>query len=199
MLNRRNIGRATFFPMTSLKARELGETGLENCRGFIDIASKIVTYDKQYYDIIENQLGKTVVVEDIDCAIEMSRKYKNRFKIVTLDGQVINTGGSMTGGAKIKGAGFLTRQSEIETLKKQLNDKNAQVEELEKNYKKSKEELSKENAELESAKAELSLLQEDKIRSDSALNSAKSRYNSLIDNIENLKKEEKSAQERLEA
>lgn len=198
-LKENNIGRATFFPMTSLKARELGETGLENCRGFIDIASKIVTYDKQYYDIIENQLGKTVVVEDIDCAIEMSRKYKNRFKIVTLDGQVINTGGSMTGGAKIKGAGFLTRQSEIETLKKQLNDKNAQVEELEKNYKKSKEELSKENAELESAKAELSLLQEDKIRSDSALNSAKSRYNSLIDNIENLKKEEKSAQERLEA
>ena len=198
-LKENNIGRATFFPMTSLKARELGETGLENCRGFINIASKLVEYDSQYYDIIENQLGKTVVVEDIDCAIETAKKYKNRFKIVTLDGQVINTGGSMTGGAKIKSAGFLTRQSEIETLKKQLNDKNAQVEELEKKYKKSKEELSKENAELESAKAELSSLQEDKIRSDSSLNSAKSRCNSLKENIESLKNEENSAKERLEA
>ena len=98
-------GRVTFFPLTSIKGRTLEEKGLENSRGFIAIASELVEYDKIYGEIIVSQLGRTVVVEDIDSAIEMARKYSHRFKIVT-DGQVINAGGSMTGGSKIRSGGF---------------------------------------------------------------------------------------------
>ena len=93
-------GRATFLPLTAIKSRSLDEKDLDDAYGFVSIASDLIESDKQYRDIIENLLGKTVVCEDMDSAISMAKKYKNRFKIVTLDGQVINAGGSMTGGCK---------------------------------------------------------------------------------------------------
>lgn len=198
-LKETNAGRATFFPMTALKARELGEKGLESCRGYIDIASKLVSYEPKYYDIIENQLGKTVVAEDIDCAIAIAKKYNYRFKIVTLDGQVVNTGGSMTGGAKIKSAGFLTRQSEIETLKVKLGELENECERLAAEHKKAVEALSRENAELEGDKAALASVQEDKIRTDSLLKGVQESYDAALAAIDTLKKESESAQSRCEA
>ena len=80
------------------------------------VASNLVTTDRQYQGIVDNLLGRTVIVQDMDAAIAMSQKYKNRFKIVTLDGQVINAGGSMTGGSVNKDAGILSRANELEKL-----------------------------------------------------------------------------------
>ncbi len=118
-LKRTGGGRATFLPMSNIQGRSLNETGLENCRGFVGAADQLVTCETRYRPIVENLLARTVIVQDMDAAIHMAQKYKNRFKIVTLDGQVMNPGGSMTGGSVNKDAGILSRANELEKLTKQ--------------------------------------------------------------------------------
>jgi len=115
-LKRTGGGRATFLPMNTIQGRTLQENGLENCRGFVGIASQLVTCEPQYRGIVENLLARTVIAQDLDAAISMSQKYRSRFKIVTLDGQVMNAGGSMTGGSVNKDAGILSRANELEKL-----------------------------------------------------------------------------------
>ena len=118
-LKRTGGGRATFLPLNNIQGRSLQESGLENCRGFVGIASQLVTSDPMYRGIVDNLLARTVIVQDMDAAIHMSQKYRNRFKIVTLDGQVMNPGGSMTGGSVNKDAGILSRANELEKLSTQ--------------------------------------------------------------------------------
>ncbi len=118
-LKQRDGGRATFLPLTAIRGDELRERGIEDETGFVGIASRLVRYDGRYDGIFKNLLGRTVVAEDLDCGIAMARKYQNRFRIVTLDGQLINRGGSMTGGSVSKSAGVLSRANELETLGKQ--------------------------------------------------------------------------------
>ncbi|MBQ8834479.1 MAG: chromosome segregation protein SMC [Oscillospiraceae bacterium] len=115
-LKRTGGGRATFLPLSTIQSKNLQENGLENCRGFVGVASQLVTCDPMYRGIVENLLGRTVIVQDMDAAINMSQKYRNRFRIVTLDGQVMNAGGSMTGGSVNKEAGILSRANELEKL-----------------------------------------------------------------------------------
>ncbi len=125
-LKRTGGGRATFLPVSAVQARILQETGLESCRGFVGIASELVRTQEKYRAIVSNLLGRTVIVQDIDAAIMMAGKYHNRFKIVTLDGQVMNPGGSMTGGSVNKEAGILSRANELEKLtaqEKELENK----------------------------------------------------------------------------
>ncbi len=121
-LKRTGGGRATFLPMSTIQGRTLQENGLESCRGFVGIASDLVKSEQRYRGIIENLLGRIVIVSDIDAAIAMANKYRNRFKIVTLDGQVMNPGGSMTGGSVNKEAGILSRANELEKLAAQEKD-----------------------------------------------------------------------------
>lgn len=118
-LKRTGAGRATFLPMSGIHPRYLQESGLENCRGFVGIASQLVRTQDQYRGIVDNLLGRTVIVQDLDAAIAMAQKYHSRFKIVTLDGQVMNAGGSMTGGSVNRDAGILSRANELEKLKAQ--------------------------------------------------------------------------------
>ena len=115
-LKRTGGGRATFLPLTGIQGRLLQENGLENCRGFVGIASQLVNCDRTYRGIVDNLLGRTVIVQDMDSAISMAQKYRSRFKIVTLDGQVMNPGGSMTGGSVNKDSGILSRANELEKL-----------------------------------------------------------------------------------
>ncbi len=121
-LKRTGGGRATFLPISVVKGKELKETGLDKCRGYVDIAANLIQTDKRYQGIVDNLLGRIVVVEDIDCAIAMAKQYQNRFKIVTLDGQVVNPGGSMTGGSVNKEAGILSRANELKKLSAQEKD-----------------------------------------------------------------------------
>ena len=115
-LKRTGGGRATFLPLSSIQGRALQENGLESCRGFVGIASELVKCEDKYRGIVENLLARTVIVSDLDAAIAMSQRYRSRFKIVTLDGQVMNAGGSMTGGSVNKDAGILSRANELEKL-----------------------------------------------------------------------------------
>ena len=121
-LKRTGGGRATFLPLNTTHGRTLQENGLETCRGFVGIASLLVSAAPQYRGVVDNLLGRTVIVQDIDAAIAMANKYNRRFKIVTLDGQVMNPGGSMTGGSVNKEAGILSRANELEKLTAQEKD-----------------------------------------------------------------------------
>ena len=121
-LKRTGGGRATFLPLSTIQGRALQENGLERCRGFVGIASELVSCPEQYRGIVDNLLGRIVIVENMDAAIAMAREYRNRFKIVTLDGQVMNPGGSMTGGSVNKEAGILSRANELEKLAAQQQD-----------------------------------------------------------------------------
>ena len=118
-LKQRDGGRATFLPLTAIRGSELREKGVEDEFGFVGVASQLIRYDSKYDNIFKDLLGRTVVVEDMDCGIAMARKYQNRFRIVTLDGQVINRGGSMTGGSVSRSAGILSRANELERLRGQ--------------------------------------------------------------------------------
>ncbi len=115
-LKRTGGGRATFLPLNVTKGKKLQENDVESCRGFVGIASELVNSDSRYRGVVENLLGRVVIVQDIDAAIAMAKKYSQRFKIVTLDGQVMNPGGSMTGGSVNKEAGVLSRANELEKL-----------------------------------------------------------------------------------
>ena len=129
-LKRSDLGRATFLPLTVIRGKLLNEQGVENCRGFIGIASQMVQCDSKYDEIIRSLLGRTVIVDDMDSAISIANRYNHRFRIVTLDGQVINAGGSMTGGSVSKNAGILSRANEVERLKKERSETAQKLEKL---------------------------------------------------------------------
>ncbi len=130
-LKRTGGGRATFLPISVIRGKRLEEKGLSQCRGFVGVASELVQCKAEYRGILENLLGRTVIAEDMDSAISMAGKYSHRFRIVTLDGQVVNAGGSMTGGSVNKDAGILSRANELEKLtaqEKQLQDRKLEAE-----------------------------------------------------------------------
>ncbi len=116
-LKQRDGGRATFLPLTAVRGDELRENVAEEY-GFVGIASRLVRYDARYEGIFKNLLGRTVVMEDLDSGIALARKFRNAFRIVTLDGQIINRGGSMTGGSVSRSSGVLSRANELERLTK---------------------------------------------------------------------------------
>ena len=97
-----HLGRATFFPLSIIKERYVDYdvlNTLKSSNDFIGVLSDLLTYDKKYKSIIENQLGQVLLAPDIDAATRLSRLINNRYKIVTLDGDVVNVGGSMSGGS----------------------------------------------------------------------------------------------------
>lgn len=154
-LKRRDGGRATFLPLTSIRPTGLREQGMEHCPGFVGIASGLVSCEPPYTDIISNLLGRTVVAEDMDSAISMARQYQHHFKIVTLDGQVLNPGGSMTGGSVSKHAGILSRAGELERL-------TLQSKQLENSLSRAKKTLESVQREVNAANYELEVTQRQK-------------------------------------
>lgn len=121
LLKQNKSGRATFLPLNAIKGHYLQEKEIENSDGFIGFASDLVTYDSQFSNIIASLLGRIVVVSTIDHAIAMAKKYAYRFRIVTLDGQLLNVGGSLTGGFIAKSTGLLSRRNEIIALNEKAN------------------------------------------------------------------------------
>ena len=168
-LKESRAGRATFLPLTAIKGRVLDEKGLDDCFGYINLASELVDYDSKYTEIIRSLLGRTVVADDLDAAIAIAKKFNYKFKIVTLDGQVVNAGGSMTGGAKLQNAGILSRGNELEKLKAECADIAEKLELLLKDVQAQQENCSAVTAELEGCKAEITALGEDKIRVEGVL------------------------------
>ena len=191
-------GRATFLPLTSVQSRPFTEKGLEKCEGFVDMADKLLEFDPKYSGIIGSLLARTAVVDNIDNGIDMAKKYSYRFKIVTLDGQVLNAGGSMTGGSRGSGAGFLSRTTEIESLREKVASLEKKLDEKQASFKTVSEELALVQAELDASEAELIKTQEDIIRAESALNLIKDRYSAAKGHIDELEAEKVRAAARIE-
>ena len=113
-------GRATFLPLTTIEGTRLHIAGLADTDGFVALASDLVRFDEKYRSIVENLLGRIVVAEDIDAASAIARKYSYKFRIVTLDGQVVHAGGSYTGGSAAHSAGIITRSHALKEAEEKL-------------------------------------------------------------------------------
>ena len=150
MLKRTDGGRATFLPLDTIRGEILSDVP-ESEDGYIGIAYDLCSFDGQYSSIIASIIGKTVVVETLADAVRISKKYNDRYKIVTLDGQMIHVGGSMTGGSQAKGTGILSRANELEKLKQKAKELDAKKTDCSKELEKLKQELSAVRYELEMA------------------------------------------------
>lgn len=180
LLKQRDGGRATFLPLDTIRGRSLRENGLENEYGFVGIASELVRCDGRYGSVIGNLLGATVVVEDLDCGIQMAKRHDNRFRIVTLDGQVINAGGSMTGGSVSRNAGILSRSGELEQLHKKLKKIQSQLQDATLLAESANRELQKAQYELEVARDQQRQANDRVL----TLEGRKNHYDMLIESLE---------------
>ena len=131
LLKERGAGRATFLPLTNIRANPIRESGLAARGGYVGLASELVQCEERYRAVMDSLLGRTVVAEDIDAAAAIAKAYGYRYRAVTLDGQVVNAGGSLTGGSVNKNASILSRRGEIDALTAEAKKYAAQVEELE--------------------------------------------------------------------
>lgn len=157
-------GRATFLPVSAVRGRTLSENGLEDEYGFVGFANELVVVDKKYSDIIDYLLGRTIIAEELDSAVKIAKKHVYRFKIVTLDGQVVNAGGSFTGGSTAKSAGVLSRESVLSELKQKLLKNEKEYERILRDFKSASELVSSAKASYDGAFADLQRKKEEVIR-----------------------------------
>ena len=157
-------GRATFLPINTIKPRELKENGLDDCYGFVGIASELCSCDKKYANILSSLLGRIVIADDLNSAASIAKRYSYRFKVVTLDGQVVNAGGSLTGGSQLRNTGVLSRQADIKKLKAQTDKLIAKVKEAETLSEQINRECASIEADLLGYRADLSNKQQDLVR-----------------------------------
>lgn len=196
-LKQNNVGRATFLPISAIKPRYMDEKNLDDNFGFVDVASNLVDCDEQYRDIVENLLGRVMVVEDIDCAIAISKRYKNRYKIVTLDGQVMNPGGSMSGGSKGKGSGVLSRANLIEELKSEAQKIGDELKDVQAELKKAVEDANSAVADLQGADADLRNAKEEYIRAEGDVKLISDKLQSFINQRDTMCREQENSEGRI--
>ena len=195
-LKSENKGRATFLPLTSIKGRNFTETGLDNQYGFVGMADSLIGYDSKYAEIISSLLGRTVIVEDIDAAAAIAKKYGYRFKVVSLDGQVVNPGGSLTGGSLGKNSGLLSRTGDIENLKNQAKKLEEKLAEKQIKYETSVSALASLETKVTAVKSEALTATEDKIRIEGEIRRVLGLLSSAKNTLAELNKESEQAKNR---
>ena len=130
-LKENKLGRATFLPIESVTGRLADVSAIDDMPGYIGIASELAKFDKKFQGIVDDLLGRTVIADNIDSASAIARKSGFRIKIVTLDGQIINAGGSYTGGSSAVKVGVFTRAMDIERLGEQIKEREKTIASLE--------------------------------------------------------------------
>ena len=189
MLKNKNAGRATFLPRTTIKGNRLAVKGLENEDGYVGLGCDLIEYDKKYESVMVFLLGRTAIAEDIDSALALSKRHDRTFRIVTLDGQVVNAGGSLTGGSLSKNTGILTRRNEIETLTEELAKQEETVKTAEAELKSMREEVSGAEKIIGEINAQSEAAQQNRIKAQAEYDN----YASYIANV-NRAKEERALQ-----
>ncbi len=165
MLKRSDSGRATFLPVDTVRGNVMRDAPV-NDPGFVGVAYDLVRFDNKYDGIFANLLGRTVVAETLADAVRMSKANGNRLRIVSLDGQLINAGGSMTGGSAARGTGILSRANELEALKKRRISLGKEYENSERELEKAVNALSGLRYELDAALEERGEILRDKASAD---------------------------------
>ncbi len=187
-LKQRDGGRATFLPLTTVKGYNLNEKGLESCQGFVGTASQLCTCEQQYIGILNSLLGRIVIADNLNSAVAIAKKYGYRFRIVTLDGQVVNAGGSLTGGSQGKKSGLLSRAGEIQKNKDIALQLKEQAEQAVIEYEEAQQEYSATEAEIIGTRADLTKANEEKIKVEAVLRSSKTEMSNIhtaLTDIEN--------------
>ena len=196
-LKRRDGGRATILPISSIRPGELREAGsLSREPGFVGVADQLVQFDPQYRAVFSNLLGRVAVMEDLDTAIAAARRYGYRFRIVTLDGQVLNPGGSMTGGSASRSAGILSRANELERLNAQSAALREQLEQASRTLEEAEREAKGAAYELETAQAQLREWEDTVLKAEAQVEHCRSVAASLEEQRENQRGELEQLQAR---
>ena len=197
-LKQLDAGRATFLPLTTIKGRTLDEKGLDDCYGYVGIASELCSCDKKYDNIKSSLLGKIVVAEDLNSAATMAKKYGYRFMIVTLDGQVINAGGSFTGGSMNKKSGLLSRETEIKNLKVKADELMKKAENAKEDFFKAQQAYAQIEADVLGTRADLSLAQQELVKVQTEYTACTNELNTLADSIAEIDTEINASLEKIQ-
>lgn len=178
-LKQNNLGRATFFPLSIIKEKYLSDSDkyILNESGCIGIASSLVKYDKAYKNIIENQLGNIIVVDDIDSANRISKKLGFRYRVVTLDGEILHVGGSITGGN-------VKQKDNVISLKYELEDTIQKQKHIELNIKEIENKINEIDYNMKSNEDELYLLNKEKINIEALISNKQKRSLELSQQFE---------------
>ena len=197
-LKRRDGGRATFLPMNTIRPADFKDKAVEKEPGFVGMGDTLITFDRQYADIFSNLLGRVVIASDMDKAMAMARKFCHRFRIVTLDGQVLNAGGSMTGGSVSRSAGILSRANELERLNGQKEGLQEQMKEVSAELAKAQRELTAANYEMDAATAQLREAEDAVLKYSERADSANALLADINLRLEVLKAEREQVRRRME-
>ena len=174
-LKNNNIGRVTFYPLNIMKEKNVDEETLRfisNMGGFIGVASTLINFDTKYSNVIKNQLGNVLVTNNIDSANAISKKINYRYKIVTLDGEVLNVGGSITGGNLKQNRNIISDKYELERLLKEKDEGIIKVKTLE-------EKINEIDKTYKAIEDELYLINRDRINNEEVLKNKRQQINNL--------------------
>ena len=204
-LRKNNLGRASFLPISSVRGKKLDKIKIKE-EGYVGIASDLIKYDKKYQDIIENLLGRTVIVDKMETAIKIAKQNKYAFRIITLEGDVINPSGAITGGSVAKKTvNILGRGREIEKLEKEIKTKNKKIESLEeekKDFEKSIVDIFEESKNLEKELQEIDITyatEKQKLLSiEQNISKLETRISKLKEEKENIKKQKEESNIKIE-
>ena len=164
-LEETKAGRATFYPIATIRGSLLTQSGLDSEDGYEGIASELVKCDEKYREIIRSLLGRTVIVDDKNSAGRIARKFGHKFRIVSLEGTVVNAGGSWTGGAsKNKGAGIISRKQEISDLTAEIAKLSEKMKTQQTEYSALSAEVSKMEIEIEGYGDRLNVIEREEAR-----------------------------------
>lgn len=189
-LKHNKIGRVTFLPMNIIKSKKINN--IQARTNFIGIASDLISYEEKYRDILENILGRTVVIDNIDEGIKFARETGHKYKVVTLEGEILNPGGSLTGGSLKSSGNILSR-------KRLINEFNEKIKATKEENTSIQEKLVSMEKEIISCKENIQHYEEEIKNLDKELifsNSSYSRYeeeiNSFLSSIKKLESEKES-------
>lgn len=178
-LKQNNIGRVTLYPLNIMKEKNIDKDVLDIIlkeKGFVGVGSNLVSFDSKYKNIVKNQLGNVIVSTDIESANKISKLINYRYKVVTLDGEVLNVGGSITGGNIIKQKNIISDKYELERLKQEKN-----LEDL--NIKKYEEEINNIDMEYKNAEDEIYLLNKKIINNEEINNNKINIKNNIVNEL----------------
>lgn len=197
-LAQNRAGRATFLPLTSVRGRALTETGLERHDGFVNLACNLVHYAPQYAGIVQFLLGRIVVAEDLDAATEIAKAHQYRFRIVTLDGQVINAGGSFTGGSAQRSGGMLTRRAELTALSAEVQTLEQQEQAATKAFQKAQEQSAQLQQQMEILQAECRKAESEQLAANVQLEKYRYMQQQAAERLTEAEKQQTALQNRLQ-
>jgi chromosome segregation protein len=199
-LKSNQLGRATFLPISSVGGNVLDDRGgkISSFPGYLGIASQVVSFDSRYQGIVNSLLGRVVIVDNIDSGIRMAREFGYKFRVVTIEGEVLNPGGSLTGGSVNKINSFLSRAKEIETLNEEITDIQRVITDISKEMDEKAAAIKQLEDYIQEVEKSLKEFESRHITLEADIKHNTSSHHSLLENIKALQKENEQLNEQID-